>query len=128
MSSHIHLLCKATNGFILSDVMRDFKKFTSKKIIQILIEEPESRREWMLGLFKKACAHLKREQEYKVWQDGYHAEIVETNWFIKQKINYIHNNPVKEKIVTLPEDYYFSSARNYASLDNDLEVIILDLF
>jgi REP element-mobilizing transposase RayT len=82
----------------------------------------------MLGLFKKAYAHLKREQEYKVWQDGYHAEIVETNWFIKQKINYIHNNPVKEKIVTLPEDYYFSSARNYASLDNDLEVIILDLF
>jgi hypothetical protein len=35
---------------------------------------------------------------------------------------------VKEKIVTLPEDYYFSSARNYASLENDLEVIILNLF
>jgi REP element-mobilizing transposase RayT len=34
MSSHIHLFCKATNGFILSDVLRDFKKFTSKKIIQ----------------------------------------------------------------------------------------------
>ncbi|WP_016991405.1 REP-associated tyrosine transposase [Flavobacterium sp. ACAM 123] len=128
MSSHIHLLCKATNGFILSDVIRDIKKFTSKKIIQMLIEEPESRREWMLINFKKACAHLKRKQEYKVWQDSYHAEIVETNWFIKQKINYIHNNSVKEKIVTLPEDYYFNSARNYASLENDLEVIILDLF
>jgi REP element-mobilizing transposase RayT len=128
MSSHIHLLCKAINGFILSDVIRDFKKFTSKKIIQILIEEPESRREWMLRHFKKVCAYLKRKQEYKVWQDSYHAEIVETNWFIKQKINYIHNNPVKEKIVTLPEDYFFSSARNYASLENDLEVIILDLF
>jgi hypothetical protein len=35
---------------------------------------------------------------------------------------------VKEKIVTLHEDYYFSFARNYASLENDLEVIILDLF
>ena len=34
MSSHIHIFCKATNGFILSDVLRDFKKFTSKKIIQ----------------------------------------------------------------------------------------------
>jgi REP element-mobilizing transposase RayT len=128
MSSHIHLLCKATNGFILSDVMRDFKKYTSKKIVQTISEEPESRREWMLRHFQKACIHLKREQEYKVWQDGYHAEIVETNWFIKQKINYIHNNPVKEKIVTLPEDYYFSSARNYASLENDLDVFILDLF
>ena len=128
MSSHIHLLCKATDGFILSDVIRDFKKFTSKKILQICNEEPESRREWMLNYFQKACEHLKREQKFKVWQDGYHAELVESNWFIKQKVEYIHNNPVKDKIVSLPEDYYFSSARNYASLDNDLEVILLDLF
>ncbi len=41
MHSHIHLFCKATNGFILSDVMRDFKKYTSKKIIQTIIDEPE---------------------------------------------------------------------------------------
>lgn len=128
MSSHLHLLCKAINGFILSDVIRDFKKFTSKKIIQTIIEEPESRREWMLDYFKKACEHLKRNQQYKVWQDGYHAEIVETNRFIIQKINYIHNNPVKDKIVVCPEDYYHSSARNYANLDNDLEVVLLDLF
>ena len=128
MSSHIHLLCKATEGFILSDVIRDFKKYTSKKIIQLILDEPESRREWMLDYFKKACVHLKRDQQYKVWQDGYHAEKVETNWFIKQKVNYIHNNPVEQKIVTLPEDYYFSSARNYARLENELDVIVLDLF
>lgn len=127
MPSHLHLLCKGTNGAILSDIMRDFKKFTSKKIIQTIIEEPESRREWMLDYFKNACQHLKREQQYKVWQDGYHAEIVESNKFIKQKINYIHNNPVKDKIVTFPEDYYFSSARNYACLDNDLTILVLDL-
>lgn len=128
MSSHMHLLCKSTDGFILSDVIRDLKKFTSKKIIQTIIDEPESRREWMLEYFKKSCEHLKREQHYKVWQNGYHAEIIETNWFIKQKVNYIHNNPVKDKIVTLPEDYYYSSARNYAGLHNDLNVILLDLF
>jgi len=40
--------------------------------------------------------------------------------FIKQKVNYIHNNPVVEKIVTFPENYYFSSARNYAGLENYL--------
>jgi REP element-mobilizing transposase RayT len=128
MSSHIHLLCKGTNGFVLSDIIRDFKKFTSKKIIQTIKEEPESRREWMLDYFKKSCEHLKREQQHKVWQNGYHAEIVVTNWFIKQKVNYIHNNPVKDKIVALPEDYYFSSARNYADLENDLAVVLLDLF
>jgi REP element-mobilizing transposase RayT len=128
MHSHIHLLCKSTNGFILSDVMRDFKKHTSKKIIKTIIDEPESRREWLLAYFQQVCEHLKRGQKYKVWQDGYHAEIVETNWFTKQKVNYIHNNPVKDKIVTLPEDYYFSSARNYAGLENELDVILLDLF
>ena len=128
MGSHIHLLCKATNGFVLSDVIRDFKKFTSKKIIQTCINEPESRREWMMTYFQKACEHLKRNQQYKVWQDGYHAEHIYSNLFIKQKVEYIHSNPVKDKIVTLPEDYYFSSARNYAGLENDLEVILLDLF
>jgi len=58
MSNHLHLFCKATNGFVLSDVIRDFKKFTSKKIIETIIQQPESRREWMLNYFKEACSHL----------------------------------------------------------------------
>ncbi len=82
----------------------------------------------MLGYFKEACSHLKREQNYKVWQDGYHAEICSSNKFIQQKLNYIHNNPVKDKIVANPEDYIFSSARNYASLDNELAVLVLNVF
>ena len=82
----------------------------------------------MLDYFQKACENLKREQHYKVWQNVYHAEIIETNWFIKQKVNYIHFNPVKEKLVALPEDYYFSSARNYAGLDNELDVILVSSF
>ncbi|MFM2214171.1 MAG: hypothetical protein RL427_1434 [Bacteroidota bacterium] len=128
MSSHLHLLCKSTDGFVLSDVIRDFKTFTSKKIIQTIKDEPESRREWMLEYFQKACKHLSRAQQYKVWQDGYHAELIYSNTFIKQKVNYIHSNPVTEKIVAYPEDYYFSSARNYAGLDGDLEVVMVYLF
>lgn len=128
MSSHIHILCKGTNGFVLSDIIRDFKKFTAKKIIQTILNEPESRREWMLDFFKKSCENLKRNQEYKVWQNGYHAEHIYSDSFIKQKVEYIHNNPVKDKIVANPEDYYFSSARNYAVLENDLEIVVLNLF
>jgi hypothetical protein len=85
---------------------------------------PVSRREWLLDFFSKACEHLKRNQNYKVWQDGYHAEIAHSNKFLKEKIIYIHNNPVKDKIVEFPKDYIFSSARNYASLDNELEIAI----
>lgn len=74
----------------------------------------------MLDYFGKACKHLKREQQFKVWQVGYHAEHIYSYSFINKKIEYIHNNPVKEKIVSFPEDYYFSSARNYAGLENEL--------
>lgn len=81
----------------------------------------------MLEFFKKSCEHLKREQSYKVWQDGYHAEEVFSNGWIKEKINYIHQNPAKEKIAIEPESYYFSSARNYADLDSalDIEVVFM---
>ena len=67
---------------------------------------------------------MKRDQQYKVWQNGYHAEIAKSNWFIRQKINYIHNNPVVARIVEHPTEYIFSSAKNYASLKGVLDVVI----
>jgi len=128
MSNHIHMLCSASDGKVLSDIIRDFKKYTSKKIIKTIKEQPESRREWMLAYFQKSCSHLKRVQEYKVWKDGYHAEIVYSNKFIKEKITYIHQNPVKAKIVVNAEDYIYSSARNYADLSSEIDVIKVYLF
>jgi len=67
MHSHLHLICRAAQGYRLSDILRDFKKFTSKKIVQQIEDEPESRREWLLLLLHKYCEHLKREQQYKLW-------------------------------------------------------------
>ncbi|MGY6649246.1 REP-associated tyrosine transposase [Wenyingzhuangia sp. IMCC45574] len=128
MSSHIHLLCRDDGEQTVSEIMRDFKKFTAKKIIETIQNEPDSRREWLLKMFADACEHLKRNQEFKVWQNGYYAEKVFSQKFIKQKINYIHNNPVKERIVENPEDYLFSSARNYSDLESVLEVVCLPLF
>ena len=98
------------------------------KIKQTIQDEPESRREWMLGYFQKSCEHLKKVQQCKVWQNGYHAEHIYSNKFIRQKLDYIHNNSVNDKIVTLPEDYYFCSARNSSDLESDLEIVLLDLF
>ncbi len=123
MTNHLHLLCQAREGYNLPDIIRDFKKHTSKRIVQNIFHYPESRREWMLDYFARACEHLKRSQNYKVWQNGYHAEAAFSNKFIKQKMAYIHNNPVAEKIVQFPEDYIFSSARNYAGLESELEIV-----
>ena len=116
MSSHIHLLCKGLESETLASIIRDFKKFTSKKIVQTIIEFPESRREWMLEYFKEACVHLKRKQQYKVWQDGYHAEHIYSNKFIKQKLNYIHQNPrINRWLSPDPARQYHSP---YMSMDN----------
>jgi REP element-mobilizing transposase RayT len=124
MSNHIHLICRADGQIELADILRDFKKFTSKKIVKLIQEEPESRKEWMLEIFANACKHLKRNQNFKVWQDGNQAKEIYSTAFFFEKLEYIHNNPVKGLIVEKQEDYLFSSARNYADLDNYLEVLV----
>ncbi|NVO08395.1 MAG: transposase [Bacteroidales bacterium] len=126
MPSHLHMLCRVEKEGGLSALLRDFKKFTSKQIVQLTMDEPESRREWLLKHFKDSCVHLKKEQDYKVWQDGNHAVEVFSNRFIYEKLEYIHRNPVEEMIVAKPEDYLFSSARNYADLESLLDIITID--
>ena len=73
-----------------------------------------------------ACSHLRRSQNYKVWQDGNHAVEVFSNKFLYEKLDYIHQNPVQDMIVSNAEDYLFSSARNYAGLDFLIDVITID--
>jgi REP element-mobilizing transposase RayT len=124
MPSHLHLIARAEGNDSLSDILRDFKKFTAKEVIKQVINDPESRRDWMLDYFMKAGANLKGITNYKFWQDGNHPEEISSNNFFDQKLDYIHNNPVEELFVENPEDYFFSSARNYAGLNNYLDVVL----
>ncbi|OFZ66392.1 MAG: transposase [Bacteroidetes bacterium RIFCSPHIGHO2_02_FULL_44_7] len=127
MPSHIHILCRAKDDDLLANVVRDFKKYTAKKSIETILNGRESRREWLLEMFEKSCAHLKRNQTFKVWQNGYHAVRIESEKFVRQKLNYIHNNPVVDKIVEHPWEYIFSSARNYADMEGLVKVHCLRL-
>lgn len=124
MPSHLHLIARAEGEFSLSEILRDLKKFTSKEIIKQIENESESRRDWMLDYFRKEGKDLKGITNYKFWQDGNHPEEISSNKFFNEKLDYIHNNPVEELIVDRPEDYYFSSARNYAGLNNQLEIVL----
>ena len=68
MSNHVHLIVSAKNNN-LSDVLRDFKKFTSKKIITAIeANTKESRREWMLDIFRKEGGANSRNKEYQFWR------------------------------------------------------------
>jgi hypothetical protein len=80
----------------------------------------------MLKVFKEAAYKHKRNSDYQVWTHENHAEILYSNKFIEQKLDYIHQNPVRSGIVEKPEEYRYSSARAYAELESLLEIIKLE--
>lgn len=63
-------------------------------------------------------------KNYKFWQDGSYIETIYSYEFYKEKLNYIHMNPVKQEIVEKPEDYVYSSARNYNGQIGMIDVIV----
>jgi len=127
MSNHIHLIVRAKPPAKLSEIIRDFKKFTSKKIVETIKQIPESRREWLLHKFEFAARSTGRAENYKVWQDGMHAVCLEEDYQrFQQRLNYIHQNPVRQMIVSEPRDYIFSSACDYCGVSGLVKVIIAD--
>src|SRR6187402_2890816 len=69
MSNHIHMVVQSERGS-LSDLLRDFKKFTAKTILAKISEGPESRKKWMLERFKIATETHNRNTNYQFWQYG----------------------------------------------------------
>ena len=114
MSNHLHLIVKTISPFRLSDVIRDFKKFTSKEIIKTIQTITESRSDWLLHRFEYAAKITGRAENFKVWQDSNHAVYVDADHHrFMQRLNYIHLNPVRQLIVANPEEYLFSNAGDY---------------
>jgi REP element-mobilizing transposase RayT len=126
MSNHVHLVAHSSDGK-LSETIRDFKKYTSKRIIKTIKTVHESRKEWLLNRFEYRADQHRRNESYQVWTHENHAVLLFSPEFIREKIEYIHNNPVRAGIVEKPEDYLYSSARNYSSLDAPIDVPVLSL-
>jgi putative transposase len=126
MSNHLHLIVGSGENFRLQDIIKDFKKFTSKELIRAVIELPESRREWLLNKFSFAANRIIRGKEYKIWKDGFHPIELSNREILEQKLIYIHENPVSEEWVVNEEDYKYSSAINYAGGIGQLEVEIIE--
>ncbi|AEI47904.1 REP-associated tyrosine transposase [Runella slithyformis] len=125
MTNHLHLLASATEGYNLSDILRDFKKFTSKKIVETVVKETESRKQWMLYRFNYHGFWHPKNQQFKFWQDGNEAKEIHSNDFLFQKLHYIHDNPVRAGIVEFPEEYLYSSARTYVGKKGLIDVIVV---
>jgi len=107
----------------LSSIVRDLKRFTSKKILKAIEEEPEGRREVVLKHFRDAASKHVRNKEFQVWMHHNHPIELSSNKFIRQRLNYIHNNPVAAGMVEFPEDYMYSSASNYVDEGGILKIV-----
>ena len=122
MPSHVHFIFRSANDDP-SGVLRDFKKYTSKQVVKAIENNPkESRREWLLWMFERAGKKKSNVSERQFWQ--HHNKPIElwSTEVIKQKIDYIHNNPVKAGFVTEPIQWKYSSARNFNDDHTILEI------
>lgn len=122
MSNHVHLIVSVDEGFTVSDFIRDCKKYTSKKILHEIEHGTGSRREWMLHQFKYFASCHQRNNTYQLWEHDIHPIELSSREFTQQRIDYIHQNPVVAGLVYRAEDYIYSSASNYAGLDQIIDV------
>ena len=119
MTNHVHLVIRAKEGFSLPDILRDFKKFTSKAIKKAISDNiQESRKEWLLKQFETS-------EGFRFWRADNKPIELWSNGVIDQKIDYIHNNPVEEGLVFKAEDYVYSSAIDYTGENGMLDIIVV---
>ncbi len=123
MSNHVHLIISSKEGYKQEDLIRDFKKYTSKAVLKLLEEnKQESRKNWMLWIFKKAGERNSNNKNYQFWRQDYHPIELSTNKIMEQRLDYLHNNPVEAGIVDEAAQYLYSSARNYSGMKGLLNV------
>jgi REP element-mobilizing transposase RayT len=118
MTNHLHLLVNTNEDHRLAEIEKEFKSFTTRKILEDMTVEPMRRRKWMMARFENFSNKLGLLKKYQLWQtctNPVHINFNNPSQLI-ERIEYIHDNPVRDRIVTTAEDYLYSSARDYAGM------------
>lgn len=165
MTNHLHLIVSHNiDKEHLANVIGDFKKFTAKKVIKAIIDNPhESRKQWLLEHLKEenikenpdaSCSRSKTNKgeyvpvtdrvvgckptttmaatttsdvHYHLWQRGYDSYCIYNIKHLRQKMDYLHANPVRAGIVDNPMHYRYCSYPNYCGEQGLLEIDLIDL-
>lgn len=115
MSSHVHLVFRSIKGQKPELLIGDLKRFTSKSIVKAIMENPkESRKDFLLEAFRAEAKKSSNVTHYQFWRHDNKPIELWSNRVIKQKIDYVHQNPVEAGLVFRAEDYRYSSAVDYA--------------
>jgi len=102
----------------VSNLIR-FKSYTAKKLLHYLDKNSVTTILEQLAFYKKAH---KTDRAYQFWQEGVHPEWIQNEEMMRQKIEYIHRNPVERGYVDQAEHWRYSSARSYQGMDGMLEI------
>jgi REP element-mobilizing transposase RayT len=127
MSNHVHLIISAKEGHTISDILRDCKKFTSKQIVTAIKANPkESRKDWMVWMFERAGQRNSNNKDFQFWQQDNHPIELSSHTIKQQRLDYLHENPVRAGIVYEPQEYIYSSGVDYyTTRKGRIEVVLL---
>lgn len=118
LENHLHLVAQSP---CLTKEIASFKSYTAHYLIDYLKQQNAIRILEQLHAFKK---QHKTDRHYQVWEEGSHPEEIQTQTMLQQKIEYIHNNPVKRGYVDEPAHWRYSSARNYLGKEGLIPVFM----
>jgi REP element-mobilizing transposase RayT len=116
LENHVHFIASAGN---LAKEVGDFKSYTARRIIDHL---GERRVQTLLDGLEYHKSRHKTDREYQLWQEGSHPKVIDSEAMLRQKLEYIHQNPVKRGYVSDPVHWRYSSARNYAGMEAGVSV------
>lgn len=117
MTNKLYLLVQNKDTILQESIRKNFKQFTSEKIIEIIHSEPTEKQSWMLQHFSKNRRFLSGHKENSCWKEIKTAAYInmEDQEFLAEKLEFIHNIPVRERFVQYPADFYYSSAVDYTT-------------
>ncbi len=107
LDTHFHAILAGPD---LAQTIGNLKKFTAREILAQVRAEG---RNWLLNHLEYYCAAHKTRSQHQVWQEGSHHQAIVTDDMIRQKLEYLHNNPVKRGLVASPEHWRYSSAHEW---------------
>ncbi len=117
LENHLHWIAV---GPQLGKRVGEFKSFTASSIIKMMKEQKYTTLLQELEYFK---LRHKVDQNFQLWQEGSHPKVIESEQMMWQKLEYIHDNPVKRGYVDDPLHWRYSSARNYAQQPGLIDVV-----
>jgi len=107
LDNHFHAIL---SGSCLPRILADFKRHTAQRVLEQLEKENA---EWLLNQFQYFRAKHKVESTHQVWQEGSHPQEIADDEMMRQKLDYLHQNPVKRGLVTAAEHWRYSSAHEW---------------